>query len=106
MKIVYNKLVRDLIPEIIEKSGNRCVIRILNDQEYTQMLEEKLMEECAEYKKDKTLEELADVLEVVYALANAKGLSREDIEKIRVEKAQKRGAFKRKIFLKEVDERE
>lgn len=102
MKIItYNKLVRDRIPEIIEKSGNRCVTKILSDEEYIEMLDKKLDEELAEYHKDKNIEELADVLEVIYACAQARGYSLEELETIRADKAEKRGAFKDKIFLKE-----
>lgn len=99
--ITYNKLVRDRIPEIIEKSGNKCVTETLSDEEYIEMLDKKLDEELAEYHKDKNIEELADLLEVIYACAQARGYSLEDLEKIRADKADKRGAFKDKIFLKE-----
>ena len=99
--ITYNKLVRDRIPEIIEKSGNRCVTEILSDEEYIEMLDKKLDEELAEYHKDKNIEELADLLEVIYACAQARGFSLEELENVRASKADKRGAFKYKIFLKE-----
>ena len=97
--ITYNKLVRDHIPEIIEKSGNRCVTEILSDEEYTEMLDKKLDEELAEYHKDKNVEELADLLEVIYACAQARGFSLEELENVRAAKADKRGAFKDKILL-------
>ena len=99
--ITYNKLVRDRIPEIIEKSGNRCVTEILSDEEYIEMLDKKLDEELAEYHKDKNVEELADLLEVIYACVQARGFSLEELENVRAAKADKRGAFKDKIFLKE-----
>lgn len=99
--ITYNKLVRDRIPEIIEKSGNKCVTEILSDEEYIKMLDKKLDEELAEYHNDKNIEELADLLEVVYACAIARGYSIEDLERVRADKAEKRGAFKDKILLKE-----
>ncbi len=103
---IYNKLVRDLIPEIIEKSGNKCVIEHLDDESYLKYLEEKLFEEAKEYQTDKTVEELADILEVVYALAKAKGVSISRLENLRKEKREKRGGFENKIFLKTVEERE
>ena len=99
--ITYNKLVRDRIPEIIEKSGNKCVTEILSDEEYIEMLDKKLDEELTEYHNDKNIEELADLLEVIYACAQARGYSLEDLENVRANKAEKRGAFKDKIFLKE-----
>ena len=106
MAKTYDKLVRDLIPEIIQKSGNKAVIRILNDQEYSEMLEKKLLEEVNEYITDKTVEELADILEVVYALASLKGATKEEVEALRVKKADARGGFEKKIFLERVEEDE
>ena len=106
MKKVYNKLVRDLIPEIIQKSGNRCVISTLDEQNYANELENKLLEEANEYVTDKTAEELADILEVVYALAHLKGISKEQLEEIRAQKSQKRGGFSGRIFLHSVTEGE
>ncbi len=105
MKITYNKLVRDLIPQIIEKSGKKAVYDTLSDEAYLEMLDKKLVEEMNEYQTDKNLEELADILEVVYALAEAKGSSAIGLEKLRAEKAVSRGAFKKKILLKEVIEK-
>lgn len=99
--VIYNKLVRDRIPEIIEKSGNKCVTEILSDEEYIEILDKKLDEELAEYHNDKNIEELADLLEVIYACTQARGYSLEDLEKVRANKAETRGAFKSKIFLKE-----
>ena len=61
-KIIYNKLVRDRIPEIIEQAGQKCTCSILSDDDYLKMLDEKLNEELAEYQEDKSMEELADLL--------------------------------------------
>jgi predicted house-cleaning noncanonical NTP pyrophosphatase (MazG superfamily) len=105
-KIVYEKLVRDKIPEIIEKSGKTCETEILTDEEYVKMLDKKLCEELAEYYKEKNLEELADLLEVLYAAAQARGYSLEELEQVRVEKRNARGGFEKKIFLKSVTEYE
>lgn len=105
MKIItYNKLVRDQIPEIIEKSGNKCLTEILSDEKYIEMLDKKLDEELAEYHKDKNIEELADLLEVIFACAQARGFSLEDLERVRKDKSKKRGGFSKKILLKEVIE--
>lgn len=100
--IKYNKLVRDRIPDIIEASGKQCVYATLSDEEYLKMLDEKLNEELQEYQESKSMEELADLLEVMIAVATARGSSFEDVEQIRVEKTEKRGAFARKILLTEV----
>lgn len=103
-EIVYNKLVRDKIPEIIESGGKTCEIEILLDDEYLKMVDAKLDEELAEYHKDQNLEELADLLEVIYAAAVARGYSIEELEALRAKKADKRGSFKKKILLKKVIE--
>ena len=103
-EIIYDKLVRDKIPEIIENSGKQCEIEILSDEKYLEMIDKKLDEELAEYHKDKNLEELADLLEVIFAATKARGHSIEELEKVRVEKVEKRGGFDKKILLKKVIE--
>lgn len=103
-KTVYRKLVRDRIPEIIEQAGQTCVCSVLSDDEYLKMLDEKLNEELAEYQESKSMEELADLLEVVRAVARARGSSPEELEEIRRQKAEKRGGFEKKILLEEVTE--
>ena len=100
--ITHNKLVRDKIPDIIKFSGKQAVTHVLTDEEYLVELDRKLSEECAEYQADKSLEEMADVLEVLYTIAAACGYSVEELERVRAEKAEKRGGFADKIFLEEV----
>lgn len=102
---IYNKLVRDRIPEIIEADGKTCITEILQNEQYLEMLDAKLSEELAEYQEDKSLEELADLLEVMRAVINARGWSWEQLEKVRQEKAAKRGGFEKKILLKEIIEK-
>ena len=102
---VYNKLVRDRIPEIIEADGKTCITEILSDAQYLEMLDAKLNEELAEYQESKSLEELADLLEVMRAVVKAKGWTWEQLEQVRQEKAAKRGGFEKKILLGEVIER-
>ena len=104
--IIYNKLVRDKIPEIIQKSGKNCSISLLSTEKYIEMLDAKLNEELHEYQDSKSMEELADLLEVIRAVATARGSSIEEIEKIRVEKAAQRGGFEKRILLLEVQENE
>lgn len=103
--IQYHKLVRDRIPEIIEASGSTCVTEILSNEDYLHMLDAKLDEELDEYHKDQNIEELADLLEVIYAAAIARGYTLEQLEQVRTEKAAKRGGFKEKILLREVREK-
>ena len=102
---VYNKLVRDRIPEIIEASGKKCVTETLSDEDYLKALDAKLDEELAEYHKDQNIEELADLLELIRACAAARGCSIDQLEQMRAEKADKRGGFEKKIFLIEADEK-
>lgn len=102
--VTHNKLVRDRIPEIIEKSGKKAITRTLTQEEYLTELDRKLNEECAEYQADKSLEELADMLEVMHAIAEAKGYSVAELEQVRAEKAEKRGGFTDKIYLERVEE--
>lgn len=101
-KVIYNKLVRDNIPEIIEASSKTCEMEILSDEEYLQMLDKKLEEELAEYHQEQNIEELADLLEVLYATAKARGYSIEELEQVRVDKQKARGGFDMKILLKSV----
>lgn len=100
---IYNKLVRDKIPEIIEADGNSCKTHILSNAEYIVALEEKLNEEVAEYQADKNLEEMADVLEVLQAICLARGYSLEELEALRAKKSDERGGFLEKIFLEYVE---
>ncbi len=101
-KKVYNKLVRDKIPQIIEADGKQCNIRILSDEEYIEMIDAKLDEELVEYHKDQNIEELADLMEVVIAAAKARGYTVEELENVRIQKAVKRGGFDEKILLVDV----
>lgn len=102
--IIHNKLVRDKIPEIITAAGKQPVTRVLSGEEYLAELDRKLNEECAEYQADKSIEEMADVLEVLYAIAAARGHSVEELERVRAEKAEKRGRFSGRIYLEKVVE--
>ena len=102
----YYKLVRDKIPEIIEQSGKKALVEILSDEDYEIFLERKLDEEVKEYRESKDAEELADILEVLIALAKSKGLSFEELIALQRDKAEKKGAFEKKIFLIAVSENE
>ena len=95
----YNKAVRDKIPEIIQKDGHSCNVETLSDEKFLEQLEKKLSEELAEYQKDKNPEELADILEVVYRVAQLKGVSKEELEKVRIKKSEQRGGFDKNLFL-------
>ena len=101
---VHNKLVRDRIPEIIKASGKTCVTEVLPQDAYIRALDAKLNEELAEYQQSKSLEELADLLEVMGAVVKARGYTWDDLTRVRKGKRAQRGAFDQRIFLKEVIE--
>ena len=96
--IKYSKLVRDRIPEIIKASGKTCVTEFLSDDEYLRMIDAKLDEELAEYHKDLNVEELADLLEVIYAAAKARGYTLEQLEAVRAERQVNEAPLKRRFF--------
>lgn len=98
----YNKLVRDKIPKIIKDKGMTPITHFASDEEYKQKLKDKLKEEVEEFLEDFNEEELADILEVIYALCDIFNIDKEELEKIREDKAEKRGKFKDKIILDKV----
>lgn len=100
---IYNKLVRDNIPQIIQSSGKKCQTRVLSADEYLKHLDAKLHEELCEYLQSGEIEELTDIIEVIRALVVAKGYTLEQLENIRMQKAHKNGAFEQKLLLEWVD---
>lgn len=102
MTVVHNKLVRDKILEIIDQAGEVSVSRVLDEKEYLVELIKKLGEEYEEFQADLSIEELADIQEVVLALADTIA-SRDELEKVRAEKAIKRGGFEKRIFLERTE---
>jgi predicted house-cleaning noncanonical NTP pyrophosphatase (MazG superfamily) len=98
----HNKLVRDRVPEIIRMSGRTPVIRELEPEEFLVQLDFKLDEEVREYLESGAVAELADVLEVIHAIANARGYSSAELEELRAAKARERGGFGARLFLERV----
>lgn len=98
----YNKLVRDKIPAIIRADGKGCEVKIVEGNDKYELLEKKLMEEVGEFLEDKNLEELADVMEVLFGLAESLGYSEGDLVRKRTKKFDERGGFKEGIVLKKV----
>lgn len=92
------KLVRDKIPEIIEADGKTPITRVLSEEEYLSELDKKLNEEVAEYQSDKSLEEMADVLEVLFAICEGRGYSIDDLMAVKKKKQDERGGFIKRIF--------
>ena len=102
---VYNKLVRDKVPEAIVENGDAYSHYVIdNHTDYLFALDEKLDEELVEYQVTKDLNELADVLEVIHAIAEAKGATFEELDAIRLAKRERRGGFTKKIILEAIHE--
>ena len=95
----YGKLVRDLIPELIRQGGENPVTETMDEARYLAELDRKLNEEVAEYQESKALEELADILEVVEAIAAARGATWEALARVKEEKKRERGGFAERIYL-------
>ena len=100
----YNKLVRDKIPEILEAKNIKCTHTVLSDEAYLDCLDVKLFEEVTEYDMDKSKEEMADILEVLMAIAKARGYEWSDIIAIQEKKREERGGFEQRILLIETEE--
>ena len=100
----FNKAIRDKIPEIIQKDGHTCNVQSLSDEKFIIEIEKKLSEEVTEYQNDKNPEELADILELIYRIAQLKGISKQELEQIRIKKLQDRGGFDKNLFLMDTSE--
>jgi len=103
--VKYDKLIRDRIPEIIAATGTRYKTHIAGDEEYNEKLIAKLMEEVKEFLEEPCAKELADILEVVKAIAELDFGGMEEVERVRRERAENRGSFKKRIILEETDNR-
>ena len=101
--ILYNKAIRDKVPEIIAESGKKSNIKHLDDELFLAELEKKLNEEVSEYVESKDVEELADLLEVIYRISELRGVNSDELDKIRKDKAEKRGKFTNNVFLMDVE---
>jgi predicted house-cleaning noncanonical NTP pyrophosphatase (MazG superfamily) len=99
MQKEYNKAIRDKIPEIMRKTGKICNVKKMDNQEFLAALEDKLMEEMNEYYESRSPEELADLMEVIYRIAELKGVSQKQLEQIRIQKNNDRGDFSENLFL-------
>lgn len=105
---IYNKLIRDNIPQVIEKTNKQFSTRTLSTEEYMVEVKNKLNEELEEYQiastNEEAVEELADILELIHAAAKIHGATIEQLEEVRRAKAEKRGGFEKRIFLMEVED--
>ena len=97
----YDKLVRDKIPEYIISKGGKPITHVAESAEYWEKLKEKLIEEAGEFIKDESIEELADILEVIEAISAYKKFGRDEIEKVKNKKSEERGKFNDRIILDE-----
>ena len=106
LKMKYNKLVRDRIPELIEESGRKQISRTLNEDEYEQALMDKIVEEIEEYRVSKNEEEIADIYEVLDCLVKLKDYEPMHIDYLRLIKREARGSFHKRILLEEVEDKD
>lgn len=104
-KIEYNKIVRDKIPEIIKSEFKECITKVVSGKDKLEYLYKKLFEESSELSESGSIEELADLQEVVNAIRKELGISEEELEKVRTSKVDKRGGFDKGIVLLEVNEK-
>tara|TARA_B110001454_G_C12361768_1_gene284608 strand:+ start:221 stop:535 length:315 start_codon:yes stop_codon:yes gene_type:complete len=101
---LHNKAIRDKIPEIIEKSGLKFNVKKLSDKDFLEEMEKKLDEEVSEYHESKSVEEIADIIEVIERIAELRGTSVKELMKIKYEKSEKRGKFEKNFFLIETND--
>lgn len=102
----YNKLVRDKIVKNIQQKGHNAMYSILNDKQYFEELDKKLVEEVNEFIDAHNEEEMADIMEVIETIIKQRGMSLKKIEEIKAEKREKSGSFNDKIFLISVEEKD
>ena len=107
--MMYQKLVRDNIPAIVEKNGETCVTRTLSDKEYEDALTNKLQEEVAELleaytAKERSALDCAEEMADVYAMGKTRAVSKREVEQVRSQKAAEKGTFSKKIFLVSTEE--
>lgn len=102
--IPYHKLIRDRIPEIVTAAGKKVITEVLSPEDYRDMLHEKLDEEVQEYHETHSIDELVDLVEVIYAILDDRCVSRREFEELREMKSDRRGAFTKRLLLKGVIE--
>ena len=95
------KLVRDKIPEIIRATGRVPKFRFADEQEYYDFLIKKLEEEVEEFKENRNPDELQDILEVIYAIAEYNTIDLKELERKRKQKVKERGSFNKRIILED-----
>lgn len=100
----FDKLVRNKIPEVIEENGEIPQTHLVDGEEYSERLIEKLEEEVAEYRESREIDELADILEVVHAIRKDRGMTLEELQDKRSQKAEQRGCFDEGIVLEQVEQ--
>ncbi len=105
MRYIYNKLVRDKIPhQINNEQGRKANYKILSDEQYIKELDKKLFEEAHEFIEEYSVEELGDLMEVIFTIMEIKNISIQQVEETRKIKENKKGGFKDKIYLIDVEQ--
>ena len=103
--VKYDKLIRDRVPEIISNSGAKYKTHIANDDEYWEKLRTKLSEKVEEFLKDPSVDELADIVEIVHAIADFKFGGSGNVNDVKMVKFRERGGFEKRLILDETDNR-
>lgn len=101
----YDKLIRDLIPEIIESAGKKCVYETLSDKEYVEKLNEKILEKTNKFVKTGSVDALADIGEVMHAILAYKNVSLQEFQRVRLEKLEMQGGYEKRILLKKISDK-
>ena len=102
--ILYNKLVRDKVPEQIERSGKSCTVEVVDDDQYRALLDRKLDEEMDSYQAHRSADDLASLLELIHAAADARGWKWEELEQLRLKKRAQKGCYEKRLLLKQIEE--
>ena len=106
--IELNKLVRDKVPSLITKDGGSYSLKLLSPLEHQHEITKKLFEELNEYivatSKEEAIEELVDIVELIYAAVKLHDVSLEEFEEIRLNKKKKKGDFEKGIYLNSISE--
>jgi predicted house-cleaning noncanonical NTP pyrophosphatase (MazG superfamily) len=104
----YNKLVRDYFPELMKEKGRDIEVEILDNSQYSEKLMEKFNEEADKFRNagtNRLLSEIVDLLEVIYAIAEHRGITESEVEFMRQLKKNRSGGFRKKIMLKSLAEK-
>lgn len=96
-----NKLVRDNVPDIIRADNRTPSFHIAADEEYAEALQGKLQEEVAEFLSKPGVEEVVDIMDVLFAICELKNIDLDEMEAVGQKKAEIEGLFEKRIILED-----